>query len=129
MSTTTEVPIADVSAEPDRVRAFPLGNYDRKPQRIISYEWVVREEANGAKVVVDLSCGHTRGRYYALVNNERRVDGISSCMPMSAERLPSEPCARCSKREFEAFAARKLGGPERHAVIVPAAGRSTGRQM
>ena len=47
MSTTTEVPIADVSAEPDRVRAFPLGNYDRKPMRVISYEWVVREEANG----------------------------------------------------------------------------------
>ena len=68
----------------------------------------MREEANGAKVVVDLSCGHTRGRYYALVNNERREDGISSCMPMSAERLPSEPCARYNKREFEAFAARKL---------------------
>ena len=65
MSTTTEVPIADVSAEPDRVRAFPLGNYDRKPMRVISYEWVVREEANGAKIIVDLYCGHTRGRYYA----------------------------------------------------------------
>ena len=29
-------------------------------------------------------------------------------LPMSGERLPSERCARYNKREFEAFAARKL---------------------
>ena len=33
---------------------------------------------------------------------------MSVSSPMSAERLPSERCARYNKREFEAFAARKL---------------------
>lgn len=100
--------VADVTAEP-KIRAFPLGSYDGKPQRSISYEWLVREDANGDKTVVTLSCGHTRGRYYALVNNERHEPvGVTVSAPFSAERLPSEPCARYSKANFERFAAGSL---------------------
>ena len=110
MSTTTEVPIADVSAEPDRVRAFPLGNYDRKPMRVIKYEWVVREDANGDEIIVDLYCGHTRGGYYARIGNERQQpDGVTVSSPMSSERLPSERCARYNKREVRGVRRAQAG--------------------
>jgi hypothetical protein len=93
---------------PDRERRFPLGNYDRKPQRTIEFTWDLHERDNGARVTLELSCFHYNGRYVASVNNELAEDGIVGCMPMSARRLTIEPVARYNKKQFEAFAAAAL---------------------
>jgi hypothetical protein len=93
---------------PDRERRFPLGNYDRKPQRNIDFSWDLHER-DGARVTLELSCFHIAGRgYVASVNNELVEDGIMSCMPLSARRLAMEPAARYNKSKFEAFAAAAL---------------------
>jgi hypothetical protein len=92
---------------PDRERRFPLGNYDRKPQRHIDFSWDLHERDGGARVTLELCCFY-KGRYVASVNNELVEDGIMSCMPLSARGLTMEPAARYNKSKFEAFAAAAL---------------------
>lgn len=112
MSTT--ITEADVAAEPRSERTFPRGSYDGKPQRVIERDWTVRTDDNGDTITVSLYCGHTKGRYFATVNNERhqKADGsgfdVTCCLPFSATRLASEACARYSKAAFVEFAGRKL---------------------
>ncbi len=63
--------------------------------RVISYEWVVREEANGDKIVVDLSCGHTRGRYYALsATSASEPDGDRLVVVADERRAAAERAVR-----------------------------------
>jgi hypothetical protein len=93
---------------PDRERRFPLGSYDRKPQRHIDFSWDLHEREDG-RVTLDLSCWHYKGRYVASVNNElAQANGVTGCMPFNARRLMIEPAARYNKKQFEAFAASAL---------------------
>jgi hypothetical protein len=108
MQTTTAT--ADVTAAPDRERLFPPSNWDRKPQRFIEREWTCYTTEDGKTVTVSLYCGHTRGQYFAHVNNHVHEDNIMTCAPFSAKQLPAEPCARYSKAALIDFAERTLAG-------------------
>lgn len=102
---------ADVTQAPAKERKFPL-KWDRKPDRRIEREWVVRTEANGDKLVVDLSCSHwpDRKMYVAILGNARiGADGVASSFPMSSEIIVRERVDRYSKPKFEAFADAALG--------------------
>ncbi len=100
---------ANVAGDPDVERVFPLGSWDRKPQRTIEREWLVFEDDDGSKVFVQLDCDHYKGRgYWAAVRNPRRhPDGITSTIHGADTQYTvlSEPDpGRYNKRRLEAFA-------------------------
>lgn len=107
MSTTAQT-VADVHVEPRKERRFPRG-WDGKEHRHIESEWLVRTDDEGRAITLVLSCGHTRGSYYALVNNERHEgNGVVGSMPFNSERILREPCARYNRGQFESFAQRAI---------------------
>lgn len=99
---------ANLGQEPE-VCEFPLGSYDRKPQRHIDFSWVCGTNDAGAEVRVQLSCFHMTGRYVASLNNVVHEDsGVSITAPMSALRTTTVACPRYSKGAFEKFAWQAL---------------------
>jgi hypothetical protein len=109
LTATVDVPHADVTAEPEREKRFPLGNYDRKPQRRIEREWLVRDDGDH-RITLQLDVWHTRGAYVASLNNARHepANGVWCTAPMSSMRISMERTERYSKRTFEEFAERAL---------------------
>jgi hypothetical protein len=104
----TTITQANVHDDPV-VEAFPLGSYDRKPQRTVTYEWLVREEG-GAKIIVTLHTHHIKGRgYVANVSNRTVEGGVWSWAPMNDERVLVTPDpGRYSKGALERFSANAL---------------------